>query len=620
MRNEMTFEQFYKALIKRWGIVVICFVCVGLGAYIGSSILLKPTYQSTVLVEVVVRSGGDPLLNDNILASQQLSETEANLATTYPVLSVVVSRYPGLTVDDLDKEVTATTRSNTSLFEITVLDRDPVRAANLANDIAATLIKQQLQLTQPTPTAAVPAQGVPAQATPTQNKAVQNNFLLVAQSARPAATPARPNKLLNTGGGLLIGLLLGALLAMLLDLLDTRVRTKESLVSLLDWSVLGTVRQIANKGGKAPLSNYSANADAYGTLRTNMGFVAMDKPLRTLVVTSGAPGEGKSLVATNLAMSMAKAGKNTLLIDANLRNPTQYEQFDIPVHAMGFSNAILAFRMQATNTSAYQQSSLPASHNGQSSPSANLLPLAPYIKTVNIPNLGVMPSGPLPPNPSELLDSKPMQRFFTAVEQSGVEVVIFDAPSVLGLSDALVLASRADGTLVVVDINRARKGDLKQVKELLEQARARVLGCVVNKQSKKSKDTPYKLVPYSIGWWNDRDNDNQEDERYATVASASPPTVLASPRPATSSSQGLAYSAASAPAKAATQRPTNSVTLEPATPQVSKQAEAPTELKQLEYNDVFDVVDSSEEEKVSEHERTDQTQTLPWVKKRKVSE
>src|SRR2546430_1423087 len=147
----MTFEQFYKAVLQRWGIVVICFLFVGLGAYIGSSRFIKPTYQATVLLEVVVRSGGDPLVNDNILASQQLSETEANLATTYPVLSAVVSHYPGLSVEDLTKEVTATTRSNTSLFEITVLDHDPGRAANLANDIAATLIKQQLQVTQPTP-------------------------------------------------------------------------------------------------------------------------------------------------------------------------------------------------------------------------------------------------------------------------------------------------------------------------------------------------------------------------------------------------------------------------------------------------------------------------------------
>ena len=574
----MTFEQFYKALIKRWGIVVICFLFVGLGAYIGSSKFIKPTYQSTVLVEVVIRSGGDPLVNDNILASQQLSETEANLATTYPVLSAVVSRYPGLSVDDLDKEVTATARSNTPLFEINVLDHDPIRAANLANDIAATLIKQQLQLTQPTPTPVVPTPGAPAQNKTTQNKTTQNNFLIIAQSARPASTPARPNKLLNTGGGLLIGLLLGMILAMLLELLDTRIRTKESLMSLLGWSVLCTIWQTAGKGSGAQSINYNANADSYGTLRTNMGFVALDKPLHTLVVTSSTPNEGKSLVATNLAISMAKSGKNTLLIDANLRHPTLYQYFDIPAHAMGFSNAVLAFRTPTTNTSAYRQSSLPIPYNGQPGTSAKQLSLIPFIRSVNIPNLGVIPSGPLPPNPSELLDSKPMQLFFTALSRSGAEVVILDAPSVPGLSDALVLASKADGTLVVVDINRARKGNLKQVKELLEQAGAHVLGCVVNKQHQKRKDIPYKLVPYSTGRWNDRDNYDREDVRRSTVS------------------------------------PVVSVTQVPAATTVPKQSAALSKPEQEKQNDA---VDSSED--VSDNEG-DQTLTMPRVTQKKAGE
>ena len=639
----MSFEQFYKALVKRWSVIVICFLFVGLGAYIGSSRLLKPTYQSTVLVEVVVRSGGDPLLNDNILASQQLSETEANLATTYPVLSTVASRYPGLAVDDLAKEVTATTRSNTPLFEITVLDRDPIRAANLANDIAATLINQQLRVTQTTPTPvvptrivptrvvptqAVPTQGTPTQAAPAQNKTTQatpaqnkttpNNFLLIAQSARPASTPARPNILLNTAGGLLIGLLLGMVLAMLLELLDTRIRTKESLISLLGWSVLSTIWQTASKEGGPQSINYNANADAYGTLRTNIGFVAMDRPLHTLVVTSGAPNEGKSLVATNLAISMAKAGKNTLLIDANLRHPTLYEQFDIPAHAMGFSNAILAFRTPTTNTSAYRQSSQPLTYNGQSS--TNQLSLVPFIRSLNIPNLVVMPSGPLPPNPSELLDSKPLQLFFSALSQSGVEIVIFDATSVLSLSDALVLASKADGTLVVVDINRARKGPLKQVKELLEQAGANVLGCVVNKQHKKRKDTPYKLVPYSIGWWNDRDNYDREDGRRSTVSSVSsvpPPPALASPKSTTSALQKPMNAATPTPTKVATQRPTTSATLEPAAT-VSKQSEAPSKPEREKQNGEYDAADSSED--VSDNKEEDQTLTLPWVKKKKAGE
>jgi len=305
-----------------------------------------------------------------------------------------------------------------------------------------------------------------------------------------------------------------------------------------------------------------------------MGFVALDKPLHTLVVTSSTPNEGKSLVATNLAISMAKSGKNTLLIDANLRHPTLYEYFDIPAHAMGFSNAVLAFRTPTRNTSAYRQSSLPIPYNGQPGTSAKQLSLIPFIRPVNIPNLGVMPSGPLPPNPSELLDSKPMQLFFTALSRSGAEVVILDAPSVLGLPDALVLASKADGTLVVVDINRARKGNLKQVKELLEQAGAHVLGCVVNKEHQKRKDTPYKLVPYSTGRWNDRDNYDREDVRRSPVS------------------------------------PVVSVTQVPA----PKQSAALSKPEQEKQNDA---VDSSED--VSDNEG-DQTVTMPKVTQKKAGE
>src|SRR6266700_3955715 len=98
------------------------------------------------------------------------------------------------------------------------------------------------------------------------------------------------------------------------------------------------------------------------------------------------------------------------------------------------------------------------------------------MRTTDIPNLLIMPSGPLPPNPSELFDSKAMQRFLIALKHNETEVVIFDAPSLLGLSDAMLLASQVDSTLLVVDVTRSRKKDLQQAKDLLEQAGAHVLG------------------------------------------------------------------------------------------------------------------------------------------------
>jgi len=513
----MTFEQFGRILIKRWGLVVICCLLVGLGAFIGSSRLMKPLYQSTALMEVVIHSGGDPLNNDNILASQQLAQAETELATTDSVLGEAASHYPGLSVDDLAKEVTATLRANTQLFQIDVLDPSPTRAANLANSIAVALIKQQLQVTQQV-----------SQQTPAQGA-----VLVIVQSAQPALSPARPNKLIYVGAGLLIGLLLGMLLAVLLELSDTRVRTDEALTQLLDWPILATLWRTTRNEDVVNLVGYNSNAGIYSTLHTNIGFAMVDKPLHTLVVTSGTPGEGKSVVAANLAIYMAKAGKSTLLIDANLFHPTLHEQFGIPAHAMGFSNAILAFRAIPANV--YTRREVPTSmtYTGPSSASGvhGELSLAPFVRVMDIPNLCVMPSGPLPPNPSELLDSKAMQRFFTALSNHAIEVVIFDTPSLLGLSDATILASKVDGTLVVVDITRARKKDLKQVKALLGQARARVLGCVVNKQSRRPKDMPYKNIPYSYDYDSRKRSDRSDDSAENTNLSTVSPLPLAIPKP-----------------------------------------------------------------------------------------
>jgi len=454
---------------------------------------MKPLYQSTALVEVVVRSGGDPLAIDNIRASQLLVETEANLATTSPILNQVVSHYPGSSVDDLAKEVAATAKTDTQLIQINVLDPSPRRAAKLANDIATTLITQPLPVTQ--------------------QKLAQGNFLVVVQLARPASSPSLPNKLLNTGAGLLTGLMLGLLLALVFEQLDTHVRTPEVLTRLLGWPILGTLRRTARKADMILSTGYHSNSESYNILHAHIGFALRDRPLRTLVVTSGVPGEGKSVVAANLAIGMAKAGNNTLLIDANLRHPTLHEQLGLPDHAMGFSNAMLAFRAPTTgNAPAYWQTLTPTADSGSSTTTVGSgePSLAPFVQTVNIPNLFVMPSGPLPPSPSELLNSKAMQRFFTALNNYGADVVIFDTPSLLGMSDATILASKVDGTLIVVDITHASKGHLKQVKAELGQAGVRVLGCVINKEQRSRENAPY-LYNYGTEKQSKRDDHSRKD-------------------------------------------------------------------------------------------------------------
>ena len=557
----MTFDQYWNTLIKRWKLIVACFVVVGLGAYIGSK-LITPVFQSTVLVQITISSNHNQADINSLLASDQLVQTEAQLAISDPVLREVASHYPGMTVEQLAKNVTSVPKANTQLFEIDVLDSSPTRAATLANDIAGTLIKQQTQVTQQENTQSQQQIQQDLQQTQKQSSAITSqiatlqakkgsdaqisvleaqlnalhqhygqwqsllaqleltqaqsgSFLRVVQPAQPALSPARPDVFLNTVVGLLAGLLNGFLLTILLEQLDTRVRTEEALTQIVDWPVLATIwYQDSSKKDKyksdEELVNppeHSANVESYRILRTNIGFSMIDKPLRSIMVVSATPHDGKSVVASNLAIFMAKAGKKTLVIDADLRRPTLSKKFHLPAGRMGLSNAILACS-QTQLASSMLQSSQPFFIDAS---------LDACMYKVDIPNLRVMPAGPLPPNPPELFDSEAMGHFFTTVANCGAEVVIFDTPPILGLSDSNILASKVDGVLIVVDITSANKKNLKQMKALLAQSGGHVLGCVVNKQHPSRQDNAYSYY-YSY---------RTEEDEGKSKQNGHVPTVLA---------------------------------------------------------------------------------------------
>lgn len=535
-------DQYWKMLLKRWKLIVICFVVTGLAVYVGSK-LMTPMYQSTAFVQVVVSSNNSQADINALLASDQLVQTESQLALSDPVLREVASHYPGLSMDQLAKNASSSVKTGTQLFEIDVLDASPDRAAALANDIAGTLIKQQtlasqqqnaqsqqqiqldLKQTQQQITSissqiatlqanhgsqaqisALQAQLSNLQQQNTQWQSVlaqldlaeaqSGSFLHIVQNAQPASSPARPDVRLNTAIGLVIGLLDGFMLAILLESLDTRVRSGEEITKLVDWPVLATVwRPDDSKDKKDSLEElvnpppHSVNVEAYRILRTNLGFALLDKPLHTIMVTSAMPGEGKSTTATNLAIFMAKSGKKTLLIDADLRRPTIGERLHIPRERMGLSNAIVACAQSLSATTGSLWKSSTPFPTGDFS-------LNPYMHAVGIPNLKVIPAGPLPPNPPDLLDSRAMESLQVALASSGADVIIFDSPPLLGLSDASILASKVDGILVVVDIERANKKHIEQVKAHFTQASSRVLGCVLNKQHRNRKDSSYYSYYY----------------------------------------------------------------------------------------------------------------------------
>jgi tyrosine-protein kinase len=550
----MTFEHYWLLLTKQWKLIVACILVGALGTYIGSR-LMTPIYQSTVLVRVVIHSTSNSADYNNLLASDQLVQTEAQLAVSGPVLAEVVSHYPGVTIDQLTAATTTASRLNTQLFEINVQDADPSRAAMLANDIAATLIKQQVHETQQDngrsqqqfqqeidatrqriegltteitrlqqqitslefkkgPQAEIANLQIQVASKQSQLNGLQdhyskwqtsllqlelieaqsNDFLRIAQPAQPSMYPVKPQILLNTVAGLVLGLLLGLLMALLFEQLDTRIRTPEALSQVLSWPVLGTIWRAEKDKGEtrkrpAVLSKkHNINTEPYRILRTNIGFSVVQKPIRTLMITSSLPSDGKSTVAINLAIFMAKAGKKTLLVDADLRRPALQKEFMLATDQMGLSNAILAFSQVP-----------PTSGEPRDKAELQRMSLDNYIHSVDIPNLLVMPAGPLPPNPPELLGSKAMDSLLAAISKTDIEIIIFDTAPILGLSDTGTLLPKVDGTLLVVDIMRAKKKTLKQTKDFLSQADVRVLGCVVNKQHSTRRDMPYYYYYHTDG-------------------------------------------------------------------------------------------------------------------------
>jgi len=193
----------------------------------------------------------------------------------------------------------------------------------------------------------------------------------------------------------------------------------------------------------------SSAAEAYRALRTNLTFAALDKPIETLVVTSAAPGEGKSTTLANLAVTMAQGERRTILVDADLRRPSLHEIFGAP-NSRGLTTMFVE-------------------------PEAMEDP--PLVET-GVENLHLLPSGPIPPNPADLLGSRRMEEVISTLRQRA-DIVLFDAPPVVAVTDAAVLGTKVDGVLLVVRAGRTRRDHAQRARELLERVHVRVVGAVL---------------------------------------------------------------------------------------------------------------------------------------------
>jgi tyrosine-protein kinase Etk/Wzc len=258
-----------------------------------------------------------------------------------------------------------------------------------------------------------------------------------------------------------IGLLLGVGLAVGLDKLDKSVRSAEEIAERMDVPVLGMIPviRLTKREGPQPtdamsrlvshIDPRSPVAEAYRSLRTNLAFARAAQRLHTMVLTSPGPADGKSTTAANLAITFAQQGQRTLVVDADLRRSVLDKTFGV-ARAPGLTDVIVG------NTT-----------------------LAEAVKASHIPNLSVLPSGQHPPNPSELLGSSSMQAVLAEAKEM-FDVVLFDSPPLLAVTDAAILSTMVDGTLLVVRMGATARDAVRRAVHQLRAVRGRLLGAVLN--------------------------------------------------------------------------------------------------------------------------------------------
>jgi non-specific protein-tyrosine kinase len=195
-------------------------------------------------------------------------------------------------------------------------------------------------------------------------------------------------------------------------------------------------------------------SEAYRSLRTNLSFYSLDEPLRSLVVTSPAKAEGKSTTIANLAVTMAQSGRKTILVDCDLRRPSLHTLFELKIEP-GLTNMVLEGNTE------------------------------PLLQETSVDNLWLLASGPKPPNPADLLGSIKVDQVIKQL-LGLADIVLFDAPPVIAVTDAAVLGAKVDGVLLVISAGQTRRDHAERAKELLEKAKVRIIGATLTNAPKDS--------------------------------------------------------------------------------------------------------------------------------------
>ena len=525
--------------MRRWvAVLLLATLLAAVVGYIVSSRLPR-VYEGSVKLLVTPGQSGDGMSNYNdVLAGERLTRTYSEVLKTKPVVEEAAHR-AGINqpYESLVPFVSVSPVRDTQLIQITTRASDPVTAANFANQLANVFIEQtqasqsgrfaaskdnlgrqvdqlaaeiashtrdvdglraqessatrdgeltrlQSELTQLQQSY---AGAVRAYEDARMSEARNNDLLQVVQPASPAVTPAEPRVAVNVVLAAVVGLILALGGALVAQYLDDRVSSPERLFHLTGLHALGSIpllqkqtlatvdrptafalATVGQRAGTASRSEYShadqAVSEAFRLLRANLQFAAIERRLRTLLVTSSEAGDGKSMTAANLAVVVAQAGRNVLLVDADLRHPTLHALFGVS-NRLGLTSLIVD------------------QHLGVES----------VMVGTPVEGLWLIPSGPLPPNPSELLAS---QRMRDQLEEfcKLADLVVIDSPPVLPVSDPAVLAGVTDGTLMIVNVERTAGQRVSESTRTLRSAGAHLLGAVMNRVAPRG-------ASYYEGYW-----------------------------------------------------------------------------------------------------------------------
>jgi len=537
--TEETDIRAYLAVIRhrKWTILLVTLV--GVGAALFFSFRQTPVYTSHARVYVTPIGP-----NATTITTTLNLDTERGLVDSVSVASIVRSDL-GLSqsADSLLRNLGVSVETNTAILDIGYTDPAPRTSQQLANGFAnAYLTFRREQASQQLQDQAAPIQSQidstradlarvegnlrrakePAKqgqlnadrdsliarlgALQQQLQALQISFgsqsggSVVQPASRPTS-PSSPNHVRNGTLALILGLALGVGLAFLRERLDDTLRGRDDLEETVQAPVLAVVPRVPDwKDHESPelisrVAPKSGPAEAYRALRTNLQFLGHDDDLRILCVTSPSLGDGKTTTVANLGFSLAQTGRRVIIVSCDLRRPRLHRFFGVG-NEIGLSSVL----------------------SGQAA-------VASAICRPDVESVLILPSGPVPPNPAELLASNRMLELLEELRRAS-DIAILDTPPILAVADALQVAAKSDGTLIVADAESTRRAAARHVRQQLDQIGARVVGAVLNNFDAWSpRYSAYDGYGYTYAYRYEkagrgRDNDVTDNGKPGTAGSA----------------------------------------------------------------------------------------------------